>query len=129
MQLKVGKSPGIVGIPAEAHQYRGEEVRYRLQDLFINFGRQGLYHRTLGVQSLSLYKKNKKNKEKYQTVQAIESSPSVLCGQHLRSLLAGEPRTQKLKYHLLRTHGSKVLPLKSGSVSYTHLTLPTRRTV
>ena len=36
MQLKVGKSPGIVGIPAEVYQHGGETVLDTLQDLFTN---------------------------------------------------------------------------------------------
>ena len=35
-QLKVGKSPGIDGIPAEVYQHRGETVLNKLQDLFTN---------------------------------------------------------------------------------------------
>ena len=34
MQLKVGKSPGIDGIPAEVYQHGGESVLDKLQDLF-----------------------------------------------------------------------------------------------
>ena len=33
MQLKVGKSPGTDGIPAEVYQYEGEAVLHKLQDL------------------------------------------------------------------------------------------------
>ena len=36
MQLKVGKSPGIEGIPEEVYQYGGEAVIDKLQDLFIS---------------------------------------------------------------------------------------------
>ena len=36
MQLKVGKSPGISGIPAEVYQHGGEAVLGMLQDLFTN---------------------------------------------------------------------------------------------
>ena len=35
MQLKVGKSPGIDGIPAEVYQQVGEAVLDKLQDLFM----------------------------------------------------------------------------------------------
>ena len=72
MQLKVVKSPGIDGIPAEVYQHVGEAVLSKLQDLFTNcFGRKGLYHRTSGMQSLSLCTKTR---EKNQTVQTIEAS-------------------------------------------------------
>ena len=36
MQLKVGKSPGINGIPAEVYQHGGKTVLDKLQDLFTN---------------------------------------------------------------------------------------------
>ena len=38
MQLKVGKSPGIDGIPAEVYQHVGEAVLSKLQDLFTVLG-------------------------------------------------------------------------------------------
>ena len=36
MQLKVGKSPGIDGIPVKVYQHGGETVLDKLQDLFTN---------------------------------------------------------------------------------------------
>ena len=36
MQMKVSKSPGIDGIPAEVYQYGGEALLNKLQDLFTN---------------------------------------------------------------------------------------------
>ena len=71
MQLKVGKSPSIDGIPAEVYQHRGEAVLCKLQDLFTNCWEKGLYRRTSGMQSLSLCIKTR---EKNQTVQTIEAS-------------------------------------------------------
>ena len=41
MQLKVGKSPGIDGIPAEVYHYGGEGVLNKLQDLFTNCWEKG----------------------------------------------------------------------------------------
>ena len=41
MQLKVGKSLGIDGIPAEVYQQRGEAVLDKLQDLFTNCWEKG----------------------------------------------------------------------------------------
>ena len=71
MQLKVGKSPGIDGIPAEVYQHGRETVLDKLQDLYTSFGRKGLYRRTSGMQSLSLCTKTR---EKNQTVQNAEAS-------------------------------------------------------
>ena len=41
MQLKVGKSPGIDGIPAEVYQQGGETVLHKLRDLFTNCWENG----------------------------------------------------------------------------------------
>ena len=41
MQMKVGKSPGIDGIPAEVYQYGGEAALDELQDLFTNCWEKG----------------------------------------------------------------------------------------
>ena len=41
MQLKVGKSPGIDGIPAEVYRHGGEEVLHKLQDLLTNCWEKG----------------------------------------------------------------------------------------
>ena len=57
MQLKVGKSPGNDGIPAEVYKHGGKAVLDKLQDLFTNCT---------------------KTREKDQTVQTIEAS---LCSQ------------------------------------------------
>ena len=54
MQLMVGKSPGNNGIPAEVYQYGGEAALNKLKDLFPTVQRKGLYHRTSGMQLLSL---------------------------------------------------------------------------
>ena len=54
MQLKAGKSLGIDGIPAEVYQYRGEEVLDKLGICSPTIRKKSLYHRTSGMQSLSL---------------------------------------------------------------------------
>ena len=41
MQPKVGKSPGMNGIPAEFYRHRGEAVLDKLQDLFTNSWEKG----------------------------------------------------------------------------------------
>ena len=41
MQPKVGKSPGMNGIPAEFYRHRGEAVLDKLQDLFTNCWEKG----------------------------------------------------------------------------------------
>ena len=57
MQLKVGKSPGIDGIPAEVYQYGGEAVLDKLQDLFTNCWEKGTLPRDLrDAVIVSLYK-------------------------------------------------------------------------
>ena len=73
MQLKVGKSPGIDGIPAEVYQYGGEAVLDKLQDLFTNCWEKGTLLQDLrDAVIVSLYK----NKgEKVQTIEASLCSP------------------------------------------------------
>ena len=57
MQLKVGKSPGIDGIPAEIYHYGGEAVLDKLQDLFTNCWEKGTLPRDLrDAVIVSLYK-------------------------------------------------------------------------
>ena len=69
MQTKVGKSPGIDGIPAEVYQHGGEAVLGKPHDLFAErTSTAGLK----GLQSLSLCTKTR---EKDQTVQTIDASP------------------------------------------------------
>ena len=62
MQLKVGKSPGIDGIPAEVYQYEGEAALNKLQDLFTNCWEKGTLPQDLmDAVIVSLYK-NKEEK-------------------------------------------------------------------
>ena len=48
MKLKVGKSPDIDGIPAEAYQHEGEAVLDKLQVLFTNCWEKGTLPQDLG---------------------------------------------------------------------------------
>ena len=58
MQLKVGKSPGIDGIPAEVYQQRGEAVLNKLQDLLTNCQEKGTLPQDLkDALIVALYKK------------------------------------------------------------------------
>ena len=57
MQLKVGKSPGIDGIPAEVYQHGSKTVLNKLQDLFTNCWEKGALLQDLrDVVIVSLYK-------------------------------------------------------------------------
>ena len=57
MQLKVGKSPGIDGIPAEVYQQGGETVLHKLRDLFTNCWEKGTLPQGLrDAVIVSLYK-------------------------------------------------------------------------
>ena len=57
MQLKVGKSPGIDGIPAEVYQHGGKMVLVKLQDLFTNCWEKGTLPQDLrDAVVVSLYK-------------------------------------------------------------------------
>ena len=57
MQLKVGKSTGIDGIPAEVYQHGGEAVLDKLHDLFTNCWEKGTLPQDLrDAVTVSLYK-------------------------------------------------------------------------
>ena len=62
-QLKVGKSPGIDGIPAEVYQHGEEAVLDKFQDLFTNCWEKGTLPQDL-----------KDAREKNRAVQTIEAS-------------------------------------------------------
>ena len=56
-QLKLGKSPGIDGIPAEVYQHVGEAVLDKLQDLLTNCWEKGTLPQDLrDAVTVSLYK-------------------------------------------------------------------------
>ena len=62
MQLKVGKSPGIDGIPADLYQHGGDADLDKLQDLFTNCWEKGTLPEDLRDRvTVSLYK-NEGNK-------------------------------------------------------------------
>ena len=62
MQLKVGKSPGIDGIPAEVYQHRGEALLDKLQDLFTNCWEKGTLPQDLRDAVIASLYKNKGGK-------------------------------------------------------------------
>ena len=71
MQLKMGKSPGIDGIPAEVCQHGEAAVFGKLQDLFTNCWENGALPQDLGdAVTVFLFKTREKN----QTVQTTEAS-------------------------------------------------------
>ena len=68
MQLKVGKSPSIDGIPTEVYQHGGDAVLDKLQGLFTNCLERGTLPEDLG-DTFSLHK----NKGENQSVQTTEA--------------------------------------------------------
>ena len=75
MQLKVGKSPGIDGIPAEVYQHGGEAVLDKLQDLFTNCWEEGTVLQDLRDEVIvSLYKKKKHTHTKTKKGEKSDSS-------------------------------------------------------
>ena len=85
MQMKLGKSPGIDGIPAEVYQYGGEAVLDKLQDLFTNCWENGTLPQDLrDAVIVSLYK-NKGEKSDCSNYQGITA---LHCWQNLGSRLA-----------------------------------------
>ena len=62
MQLKVGKSPGTDGIPAEVYQHGGEAVLDKLQDLFTNCWEKGTLSQDLRDAVIVFLYKNKGEK-------------------------------------------------------------------
>ena len=74
MQLKVGKSPGIDGIPAEVYQHGGV-VLDKLQDLFTNCWEKGTLPQDIrDAVIVSLYK-NKGEKSDCSNTEASLCSP------------------------------------------------------
>ena len=76
MQLKVGKSPVIDGIPAEVYRHGREAVLDKLQDLFTNCWEKGILPQNLrDAVIVSLWKKKRKNNQTVQTIEASLCSP------------------------------------------------------
>ena len=71
MQLKVGKSPGIDGIPANVYQKGGEAVLDKLQDLFTNSWEKSTLPQDLRY---AIIVSVQKTREKNQTVQTTAVS-------------------------------------------------------
>ena len=134
-QLKVGKSPGIDGIPAEVYQHGGEAVLSKLQDLFTNCWEKGTLLQDLrDAVIVSLYRDKREKsdcsnyqgftllctetREKNQTVQTtaaslcspLQANPDDSTGKQARKPVWIQIQQRD------RTH---------DPVSYTHLTLPT----
>ena len=75
MQLKVGKSPGIDGIPAEVYQHGGETVLDKLQDLFTNCWEKWTLPQDLRNAVIFSLNKNKGDNQTVQTTEASLGSP------------------------------------------------------
>ena len=86
MQLKVGKSPGIDGIPAEVYQHEGEAVVDKLQDLFTNCWEKGTLPEDLrDAVIVSLYKKQGR---KIRLFKLLRHHSALHCRQNICSRLA-----------------------------------------
>ena len=86
MQLKVGKSPGIDGIPAELYQHGGETVLDKLQDLFTSCW--GKRDSTVGPQGCSHCLSVQKQVRKIRLFKLPRHHSARLCRQNLGSRLA-----------------------------------------
>ena len=107
LQLKVGKSPGTDGVPAEVYQHEGETVLDRLQDLFNNCWEKGTLPQDLrDAVIVSLYK-NKGQKSDCSNYRGI-------------TLLSIAGKILARVYPMIAQENTPESP-----VSYTHLTLPT----
>ena len=85
VQLKVGKSPGIDGIPAEVYQHRREAVLDKLQDLFINCMEKGTLLQYLrDVVTVSLYKNKgeKSDCSNYPGITLLSIADKILAWRH-----------------------------------------------
>ena len=87
MQLKVGKSPDIDGIPAEVCQYGGDAVLDKLQNLFINcWEKRTLPEDFRDVVTVSLCKNE--GEKKTRLLKLPRHHPTLHCRQNLGWRLA-----------------------------------------
>ena len=96
MQLKVGKSPGNDGIPADVYQHGGEAVLDKLQDLFTNFWEKGTLPQDLrDAVIVSLYKI--KGGGGIRLFKLLRHHPTLQCSQILVCVLLNRliPKTAK----------------------------------
>ena len=85
MQLKVGKSLSIDGIPAEVYQQGGEAVLDMLQDLFKNCWEKG--HSTAGPQGCSHCLSVQKQARKTRQFKLLRHHSALHCRQILARVL------------------------------------------
>ena len=87
MQLKVGKSPGINGIPAQVNQHEGEAVLDKLQDLFTNCWEK---ETTTGPQGCSHCLSVQKQGRKIGLFKLLTHYSSLYCRQNTLLSIAGK---------------------------------------
>ena len=89
LQLKVGKSPGTDGVPAEVYQHEGETVLDRLQDLFNNCWEKGTLPQDLGCRyCLCLQKQGRKSDcPNYRGITLLSIAGKILARILLNSLI------------------------------------------
>ena len=100
MQLRVGKSPGIDGIPAEVYQYEGEAVLDKLQDLFTNCWEKGTLpqdFRDAVIVSLSKNKGEKSDCSIYRGITLLSIAGKILARVLLNRLIPIPTITQETR--------------------------------
>ena len=85
MQLKVGKSPGIDGIPAEVYQHGGEAVLDKLQDLFTKCSEKGTLLQDLRDAGCSHCFSVQKRRRKIRLLKLPRHHSALHCRQNLGS--------------------------------------------
>ena len=90
LQLKVGKSPGTDGVPAEVYQHEGETVLDRLQDLFTNcWEKEALPQDLRDAVIVSLYKNmgGKSDCSNYRGITLLFTARKILAHVLLNTLI------------------------------------------